>query len=98
MSTQTGTSRAASLVWLNKRWSDDYVIFTSRADRYWCARFRHGARPWGLPLSATPSATVIADSARELDEALAAEEATVRSYYEFMAQRTAILAARRSTA
>lgn len=89
----TGKERAALVAWLNERWGDDYDIWTSREGKYWGARFRHPRPASVLSYSAAiPAATVIADSARELDAELEREQSTVALYWERMETHRATLA------
>jgi hypothetical protein len=77
------------LTWLEAAWCDDWDFFQSATGRYFLARFKH-PRPVDLGRN-LPSATVVADTSRELDEALQKERDTVAGYWDRMMLRTNLM-------
>jgi hypothetical protein len=73
------------LGWLRSAWSDDYLI--SVRGRYWCAVFRHHVPG---DFSVFPAQTVMADSAEDLDQALAGQCDDVALFWDRLVMREAL--------
>lgn len=82
---------ATDLKQLAAEWSDDWHVWISARGDYFCARFKH-PRPASLSAMGQghPDATVIADSAEELDHALKAQRTNVALYWERMSRLKAL--------